>query len=170
MIEVTATNEENVMAGQGSASSRSMGKASGSGVSFTVDDSGPRRDGSGQSFGSLLGNASSTFQSGAERIDTLKAAVDDISSRGNISAKDKSNIQLLKTEIEELRSVVGDVADQMRYQRMPALPERLKETYKRLLDNDLDEKITSDLIQHIYGKLSEDEYNDNAVVEKSAGG
>ncbi len=61
---------------------------------------------------------------------------------------------------------MGEMAEQMRYRHMPALPARLKEIYRRLVDNELEEKIALSLIQRLYGQFSEKQYSDPELVEK----
>ena len=68
------------------------------------------------------------------------------------------SVSLLQRELRDIKTTVGEMAEQIRYQRMPALPVPLKDIYKRLVENELAEEITSELIQNLYGRFSEEEY------------
>ncbi len=156
MFEVTATTEDNVLvtsaATRGSAASAS---AAGSRVSYTVGDSGAVATTEKESFGQVLSR-----HAPPPAVSKPSAGVKVRSSAG------ASNVRVLQQELKDLRSVVGEMAEQMRYQRMPALPPVLREVYKKLVDIELEEKTAGDLIQKIYARFGEKEYNDMERVEK----
>jgi flagellar biosynthesis protein FlhF len=158
MFEVTATTEDNVLAtsgaSRGSGATASAGSA-GSRVSYTVGDSGAVATTPPESFGKILSRQAPPSQ---ESKPTVNAKAH--------SGTSSSNVRELKQDLRDLRSVVGEMAEQMRYQRMPALPPVLREVYKKLVDIELEEKTAGDLIQNIYARFGEKEYNNMELVEK----
>ncbi len=153
MFEVTATTEDNVLATSGA--SRTARAAAGSRVSYTVGDSGAVATTPPEDFGRILSRQTPPAP-GRKQPAGVK-----VHSRAG-----SSNVRELKQELKDLRSVVGEMAEQMRYQRMPALPPVLRDVYKKLVDIELEEQTAGDLIQKIYARFGEKEYNDMELVEK----
>ncbi len=156
MFEVTATTEDNVLATSGaSRAATSAAGSAGSRVSYTVGDSGAVATTPPESFGKILSRHAPPPPVRESRpVVSVKAR------------SGSSNVRELKQELKDLRSVVGEMAEQMRYQRMPALPPVLRDVYKKLVDIELEEQTAGDLIQKIYARFGEKEYNDMELVEK----
>ncbi len=153
MFEVTATTEDNVLATSGAPAAARA--AAGSRVSYTVGDSGAVATTPPENFGRILSRQAPPSL-GSKQPAGVRVR----------SGAGASNVRELKQELKELRSVVGEMAEQMRYQRMPALPPVLREVYKKLVDIELEEQTAGDLIQKIYARFGEKEYNDMELVEK----
>jgi flagellar biosynthesis protein FlhF len=150
MVELTATTEESVLARKRHSPGEGLPK--GSRLSVTVGDEGSVSEKQRESFSSEIRNQM-TGLPGGPRI--------------NAADKQKTgSASLLQRELEDIKNVVGEMAEHIRYQRMPALPGPLKEIYKQLLENELDEEITLELIQQLYGRFSEKEYTNSERVEK----
>jgi len=156
MFEVTATAEENIIAGRNSTAM--AGNPAGSRVSVTVGDDGPVAQPSRTEFSGLV---KSTL-AGVKPLPT--------SSLGSVTAdsnsSDSGKVLLLQQELKDLRSAVGEMAEQIKYQRMPSLPPVLKDIYKKLVDIELEEKIAGNLVQRIFARFSESEYSRPEKVEK----
>jgi len=143
MVELTATTEEGVLSQK--RRSPVEKKPAGSRLSITVGDEGPMQEKQRRPFPKIIGNQ-------------LAGSATDKSEAGSVS--------LLQRELQDIKTVVGEMAEQIRYQRMPALPAILKDIYKRLVENELAEEITLELIQNLYGRFSESEYSRQERVEK----
>jgi flagellar biosynthesis protein FlhF len=72
----------------------------------------------------------------------------------------------LKSEMESLRAVVQEVAIHLKYNRMPTLPEHLKNAYANLVEQDVDEGLAAELAQKVYRKLGEDLLGHKSEVQK----
>ncbi|MBW7997459.1 MAG: flagellar biosynthesis protein FlhF [Candidatus Glassbacteria bacterium] len=160
MFEVTATTEDNVLVASPSAAKPGNGaevNAAGGRVSFTVGDNGAVATGAKGSFGQLL----------ARQVPPLPVAS---ASPGNGIGRrtpiDSANVRMLQQELKDLRSAVGEMAEHMKYQRMPSLPPVLREVYKKLVNIELEERTAGDLIQKLYARFSEKQYNEIELVEK----
>ncbi len=78
-----------------------------------------------------------------------------------------AEVHVLRGEMEEMRSVLAMIADQMKYSRMPSLPTHLQEAFMALVQNGVDERIAADLVQSIYGRMGESQIANRAVTEKA---
>ncbi|MBI5471717.1 MAG: flagellar biosynthesis protein FlhF [Ignavibacteriae bacterium] len=80
--------------------------------------------------------------------------------------QDAADLQQLRSEIESLKSIVGEVAEHLKYSKMPSLPEQLKVAYAALVNHDVDEKLAAELTQRVYRKLGEDLLGSRQHVEQ----
>ena len=150
MVELTATTEEGVLSQKRRSPVKE--KPAGSRLSITVGDEGPMQEKQQGPFPKIIGNQLADSAAG------LSGSATDKSEAGSVS--------LLQRELQDIKTAVGEMAEQIRYQRMPALPATLKDIYKRLVENELAEEITLELIQNLYGRFSESEYSRQERVEK----
>lgn len=72
----------------------------------------------------------------------------------------------LKCEVQDLRSIVEEIAVHLKHTRMPALPEHLKNAYTTLVEHDVDESLAAELTQSVYRKLGEDLLGNKKEVEQ----
>jgi len=160
MVELTATNEENVAAAPSGARNARRSARTNARVSYTVGDSGAVADQPAPEFRDLLRES--------PLPDPMDSSPKAPASRATTSAGgwEGSSMRLLKRELEDIRNTMGEMAEQIRYQRMPALPPALKDIYRRLVDSELDETVAVNLIQRLYGQFSEKQYSDREFVEK----
>jgi flagellar biosynthesis protein FlhF len=80
--------------------------------------------------------------------------------------QDASDLHELKSEIEDIKSTLNEIAGQMKYSHMPALPDPLKRVYATLVEQDVDEQFASDLVQAVYVKLGENAIDDENAIEQ----
>ncbi len=80
--------------------------------------------------------------------------------------KEQAEIHLLRSEMEEMRSMLTLIADHLKYSKMPALPGHLQEAFSTLVQNGVDERIAADLVQSIYGRLDETQLGNRQSAEK----
>lgn len=159
MVELTATNEENVAAAPPGARGARRSARTTARVSYTVGDSGAVADKPEPEFRDLLRESPLQDMPDSQPV---AHAPRNLSSGG----WEGSSMRLLKRELEDIRNTMGEMAEQIRYQRMPALPPALKDIYRRLVDSELDETVAVSLIQRLYGQFSEKQYSDREFVEK----
>ncbi len=75
-------------------------------------------------------------------------------------------IIMLRNEVEEMKQVLTQIAEHIKYTKMPALPLQLQKIYIELINNDVDEKIAADVIQLAYAHLTPSQYEDKRTVEQ----
>jgi len=76
------------------------------------------------------------------------------------------DVEILKSEVKEIRATVGEIVDYLRYNNLPFLPENLLVVLKQLIDNEVEEKIAKCLVQEIHINLKGDEYNNLKLILK----
>jgi flagellar biosynthesis protein FlhF len=82
-------------------------------------------------------------------------------------SKSDADIEVLRNEVEEMRNVLTQVADHLKYSKMPSLPLHLQKIFMNLLNNDVEESIAADLVQAIYGRLSGAQLEDKKIIEET---
>jgi len=63
----------------------------------------------------------------------------------------------LKFELSEMRGTLSAVAEHLKYDRMPALPEHLRTLYMTLVNQDVEARLAADLIQSVYAAAAAEE-------------
>jgi flagellar biosynthesis protein FlhF len=86
---------------------------------------------------------------------------------GNESLNAAADIHSLKNEVEGLKAIVNEVAIHLKYNKMPALPEHLKNAYTRLIEQDVDEKLAAEVTQKVYRALGEDVLGNKHRVDEA---
>jgi len=72
----------------------------------------------------------------------------------------------LHKDVDQIKFTLREITDHMKYSKMPALPITLKRVYENLIRQDVDERLAADIVQGIYGRLSEDQYADITQAEQ----
>ncbi|MFZ1082038.1 MAG: flagellar biosynthesis protein FlhF [Candidatus Kryptoniota bacterium] len=111
-------------------------------------------------FGSLR-QLTSKFEE--ERKAKQSQAMPQISSSTAGSTKVESEI--LKQELGEVKSALGEIAQHIKHSKMPILPETLKNVYTTLVENEVEEEIALDIVQNCNHKLSGVEIDDQLAVD-----
>jgi flagellar biosynthesis protein FlhF len=87
-------------------------------------------------------------------------------SRSSLS-KSNTEVEVLKGEMEEMRGVLSQIADHLKYAKMPALPVHLQQAFINLVNNEVEETIAADMIQAVYGRLNGEQLEEKETVEKA---
>jgi len=99
----------------------------------------------------------------AERFEKRGVKVDD--NKPLLSAE-RVEINDLRTEMEEMKSALESIAEHFKYSKMPALPPNLQQAYRILVQNDVDEQLSADLVQVVYGKLDSPQRDNKQAIER----
>ena len=75
-----------------------------------------------------------------------------------------SQLESLKDEINEIKSAMTEMADLIQHQRLPALPPILKQMYKILLENEVDERLARMITQTVLARLTLEELEDHTIL------
>ncbi|NOX36581.1 MAG: flagellar biosynthesis protein FlhF [Calditrichaeota bacterium] len=78
-----------------------------------------------------------------------------------------SNIVELRDEISDIKKTLNQVADFLKYSRMPALPELFKEMLKKLVDNEVHEDLAKAIVQTVYSHTHMTDYGKREVVTRN---
>jgi len=73
-------------------------------------------------------------------------------------------IKALKEEIQDVKKALNQVADFLKYSRMPALPELFKDTLKKLVDNEVHEDLAKAVVQTVYSHTAPSDYKNKTAV------
>jgi flagellar biosynthesis protein FlhF len=76
------------------------------------------------------------------------------------------SLQELRSEVEEIKTTLREIAGHLKYTNMPSLPDPLKHAYIMLVEGDVDEQIASDLVQSAYVRLGENALDTDNSVER----
>lgn len=73
----------------------------------------------------------------------------------------------LRQEISDMKKVVEQVADFVKYSRMPALPQVFKNILKKLVQNEVHEELAKAVVQTTFVRTRPEHYNQTPIVEKN---
>ncbi len=76
-------------------------------------------------------------------------------------------IQDLRDEIKDLKGNVYEIAEQVKYDKMPSLPTNLKAAYKRMIMSGVEERLASRLVQELNLNLTGNDLAVDNLVNKS---
>ena len=79
---------------------------------------------------------------------------------------DLGGLHELKGEVEDMKATLLEIAGHIKYARMPALSEALKQAYVNLIQQDVDEHVAAELVQKAYIRLGEQAADDDSAVEQ----
>ncbi len=111
---------------------------------------------------STLGNLQKVAQQFEHRLKDKPSL-----SAGSQSLQSVADIHALKSEVEGLKAIVQEVAVHLKYNKMPALPEHLKNAYTQLVEQEVDEVLAAELTQRVYRKLGEDLLANKARIDEA---
>jgi flagellar biosynthesis protein FlhF len=80
--------------------------------------------------------------------------------------QDAGDLQELRSEVEDIKVAIREIANHFKYANMPALPDHLKRAYTTLVGQDVEEQLAADIVQSAYAKLGENAIDDEAAVDK----
>jgi flagellar biosynthesis protein FlhF len=73
--------------------------------------------------------------------------------------------ELLKQELNEVKTALGELAQHIKHSKMPVLPETLKNAYVSLVENEVEEDIALEIVETCNHKLSGVELDNQSVVD-----
>jgi len=72
----------------------------------------------------------------------------------------------LRTDMEDVKGTLRAIVDQLKYSRMPPLPDILQKAYSKLVQHDVDERLAADLVQTVYASTDQDHITNRLYLEK----
>jgi flagellar biosynthesis protein FlhF len=137
----------------------------------------------------------SRFQSGAPNLDESTRKIDGVPSanNGNKSGEDVtglltnlskdverkqrgnrldipptplSDFHNLKGELDDVKHTLREIVEQLKYSKMPSLPDHLRRAFVTLVGQDVNEQLAAQIVQSIYAHLSGEQLDDDALVEQ----
>lgn len=79
---------------------------------------------------------------------------------------DPAELVELRSDIEDVKGTLKAIVEQLKYQRMPPLPDMLQKAYGTLVQHDVDEKLAADIIQAVYARSNQDHIANRSYLEK----
>jgi flagellar biosynthesis protein FlhF len=163
-IEVTAAIDEQLDLGSNS---------------YTVNAAHRGNRKQGESFESLLKNTGiqapsvSAYTKGAETVEGLRQVADHFEKRNADhqrpvarDLKEFAEIYQLKSEVEDIKVSLSDIANELRYKHTIALPDHLRRAYATLVDNDVSEPLAAELMQSVYKSVPTIQLERKDVVDR----
>jgi flagellar biosynthesis protein FlhF len=154
MVEVTAA-ADGASNGSSSDKLRAEGKFA---SAIRQAQGGAARDEQSQGTFDELQNLTRRFEKRNETGRTLPQAA---------ASQSTSDVQVLRGEMEEMRTVLVQIAEHLKYSKMPAMPLHLQEAYVNLVENDIDENMAADLVQALYARLDGDQLESKETIDKT---
>ena len=68
--------------------------------------------------------------------------------------RDMADYTGLQSELQDVKGTLRDIVDQLKYQRMPSLPDHLRAAYQTLVENDVHQDLAAELVQTVYARLT----------------
>ena len=132
-----------------------------------------------ETFESVLKNtgiqlpSASPYPKGAETVEGLRKVADHFEKRNaeqqrpaNHDLKEFAEIYQLKSEVEDIKLSLSDIAHELRYKHTIALPDHLRQAYATLVDNDVSEKLAAELTQSVYKTVPTIQLERKDVVDR----
>ncbi|MFZ0391265.1 MAG: flagellar biosynthesis protein FlhF, partial [Calditrichia bacterium] len=73
-------------------------------------------------------------------------------------------IRSMQDELKDMKKVLGEVSEFLKYSRMPALPSIFKSLLKTMIDNEVNEDMAKAVIQTVYARTAAADYENSARV------
>ncbi len=93
----------------------------------------------------------------------------DVNQRRAVPEKTKTTLnvggELLKQELNDVKSALGELAQHIKHSKMPVLPETLKNVYVSLVESEVEEDIALQIVETCNHKLSGVELDNQSVVD-----
>ncbi len=103
-----------------------------------------------------------TIQHKSGRVDRADGAAVPVPPTSNASSYQPSDALL--SEVGSLKSLVSDLAREMRCSQAPSVPRQLYDTYLKLVENAVAEEVAAQLIDQVRGDLTDDQLRDPVAV------
>ena len=88
-------------------------------------------------------------------------------------ARETADFVQLKTEMEDIKSTVTEIAQRLKYTQIPSLPDHLRDAYVTLVEQEVGEGVAAELTEAVYrsmppGQLERKEFVDRCLIETIA--
>jgi flagellar biosynthesis protein FlhF len=73
----------------------------------------------------------------------------------------------LRQDMQDMKGIMRELADQLKHGRMPALPGPLEKAYMTLVEQEVEERLAATLVQSVYAALSREQLSNRQVTDAS---
>jgi flagellar biosynthesis protein FlhF len=118
---------------------------------------------------SELKNLEETLKKKTQKPDTTKPELQRLElSRPSTQSDHKTASEFfqLKGELDDLKLSLRELVDQVKYSKMPMMPPFLQQAYMKLLEQDIDEDISTDIIESTFKRLHPEQYERKALIDE----
>ncbi|MBM4165834.1 MAG: flagellar biosynthesis protein FlhF [Ignavibacteria bacterium] len=78
----------------------------------------------------------------------------------------RSDLHNLKDELNDVKHTLREIVEQLKYSKMPSLPDHLRRAFVTLVGQDVNEQLAAQIVQSIYAHLSGEQLDDDTLVEQ----
>jgi flagellar biosynthesis protein FlhF len=79
--------------------------------------------------------------------------------------KHMNGIHEIRSDLDSVKGTLGEIAQQLKSEKIPSLPRNLQTAYHKLIDKEIDPNISNDIIQHVFNRLSADQLEDMELID-----
>jgi flagellar biosynthesis protein FlhF len=94
-----------------------------------------------------------------------KGATSRPAGRSSTALEPQFGMEALRCEMEDVKGTLKDIVDQLRYSRMPSLPDHLRNAYQTLVEQDVSEELATGIIQQTLAALGPDGVTRRELVD-----
>jgi len=107
----------------------------------------------------------SSLRNVAERFEQRQRTDQPRPSTADKRLRELADYTELQSELRDVKGALRDIADQLKYTRMPSLPDHLRRAYQTLVGNDVDQELAADLVQTVYSRLTPEQLSNRQTSE-----
>jgi flagellar biosynthesis protein FlhF len=114
------------------------------------------------------GNLVNLLKRMTEEVESRKRKVDagDGISERLPSSDEVSGYEEIKSELEKVKLVLGEITEHLKYRNVAQFPPVLKKAFTNLIEREVDESIANRIIKTVHTRLSGEELKDEKIVER----
>jgi len=101
----------------------------------------------------------------AERFENRRRTSPDAGPSPDRRLRDLADYTGLQSELQDVKGTLRDIVDQLKYQRMPSMPDHLRSAYRTLMENDVPQDLAAELVQTVYARLTPEQMNSRQTTE-----
>ena len=79
--------------------------------------------------------------------------------------KESVKVTELQNEVSSMKSLLGQLSEELRNQKLPALPDHLKESLRKMISQEVNEDLAKNLINILYANLTINEIENKEIVD-----
>jgi len=101
-----------------------------------------------------------------ENLRRIAEKFQNIKDNNSENSKIEKDIEIidLKSDLDSVKDTLFEIADRLKYDKIPELPTKLKEYYDILISNEIEDKFAREIIFNVYENTSSKDINDDDYI------
>ena len=101
-----------------------------------------------------------------ENLRRIAEKFQNIKDNNSENSKIEKDIEIidLKSDLDSVKDTLFEIADRLKYDKIPELPTKLKEYYDILISNEIEDKFAREIIFNVYENTSSKDTNDDNYI------